>query len=107
LKKDYTLVRKRVIRKLKKKTSNIKTDNLPRNFNQKESPLEQINVEISCLNSYYGHLKHANAYGLKKHIFQNYLMNFRSDFRPEENFQAIKAKKDYLKVYREQSLAMV
>lgn len=100
IRKNYILSRKRVVRKFRKKVKVIKNINL---FNS-ENPLEVFISELSSLNSYYGHLNHANAYGLRKNTFNKYLLSFRSDFISGDSFKNIKINRFYQGVYREISL---
>ncbi len=60
---QYTLVRKKVVSRLKKK-------------------IRQGNADISVLNSYFGHFIHANTYGLRKSICEKITsFKFDSEYR--------------------------
>jgi hypothetical protein len=59
IKKDHTLVRRRVVNNLKYKLKKMKKDG---NLDKKN---------ISVINSYFGHFKHADSYNLRKNICEN------------------------------------
>ena len=103
VKEKYVLVRKRVKKKMKDKARHIAA----------HDPLESLDPwatarrQISTLNSYYGHLKHADAQNLKLRVFQKYLMDTRRDIRPAEDFRSLQIKKDDWNVYMGESCGLV
>jgi len=103
VKEKHVLVRKRVKKKIKDKARRI-ASNDPL---ESSDPWTTARREISCLNSYYGHLKHADAQNLKLRVFQKYLMDTRRDIRPAEDFRSLQIKKDDWNVYMGESCGLV
>jgi len=73
IKPNYILVRKRVVKKFKAKLNGVTVESLP------------------MINSYFGHLKRANSYNLRKDIFDNHLGELKQKFAPIGRFMALQA----------------
>ena len=52
---------------------------------------------LSTINSYYGTLKHANTYHLRRHIYHEELGHLRKFFRPDgPGYQHLRIRKAWL-----------
>jgi len=83
VKPDYTLVRKKVVKRLK--------DKLYRLNNAKEG-IPGLNKILATINSYYGHFKHASSFNLRKHIYESRLGKMREKFLPKPDYSSLKIK---------------
>jgi len=82
IKPDYTLVRKKVVSRLKNKLSWL---------NEAKKPLELRKI-LATINSYYGHFKHAFSFNLRKDIYENHLGGLRGEFLPKLNYSFLRIK---------------
>ena len=73
IKPDYVLVRRKVIGRLKNKM-----------YRLKNPTLKEL---LATANSYFGHFVHANAYKLRKSIYERY---FRDNFTAKKQYKSIK-----------------
>lgn len=68
VKSNYTLVRKKVVKRLKDKLYNYNMNNIdPGKF-------------LAVINSYYGHFRYAHSFNLRKNIYENFLGYFKKYF---------------------------
>ncbi|MFH0923111.1 MAG: RNA-directed DNA polymerase [Candidatus Falkowbacteria bacterium] len=88
IKSDYTLVRQKVVNRLKNKLSCV-------NFADVNSlnELEYLNKNLAMINSYYGHFKHAESFNLRKNIYNNHLGELKGAFLLKEGFVSLKIKR--------------
>ncbi|MEK7624768.1 MAG: RNA-directed DNA polymerase [Patescibacteria group bacterium] len=70
IKQDYSLVRRRVVTKLKSKLYSM-------NMANNRAPADQI---LSVVNSYYGHFRRAASYHLREEIYENHLGRLKEKF---------------------------
>ena len=84
IKPQYTLVRKKVVSRLK--------DKLYRLNNAKEG-IPGLNKILATINSYYGHFQHAFSYNLRRHIYENHLSKLREEFLPKPDYFSLKLNK--------------
>jgi hypothetical protein len=78
IKKDYTLVRQRVVDNLKHKLKKMKKDG---NLDKKD---------ISVINSYFGHFKHADSYNLRKNISEKIVKGSKIKITIKENYYSLR-----------------
>ena len=79
VKPGYTLVRQKVVKRLKNKM-----------YTLKEIPDSKI---LATINSYYGHFRHAFSFNLRKDIYDNHSGNLRERFEPKLNYVSLNIKK--------------
>ncbi len=90
IKPDYLLSRRRVVANLKQRLYQ---------FNQ-QIP-EPIDIKFiqhiqSCINSYYGHFKHANCFNLRKNFYLKHFKKLKTFLEPaDENFSHFILKEHY------------
>lgn len=114
----YVLSRKRVIANLKKKlhyfnkalNSNAKPWpdkttaqlTLPLIFSHQMPNWEFIQKAQATINSYYGHFRHANCFGLRKNLYQKYFKELNFFLEPaDKNFSSFIVKTEIKKLYQE------
>ena len=78
IKPKYGLIRKRVLRNLKRKLFYYNRDL----FNCGEPDKEFLLKVVSCINSYYGHFRHANSFNLRKHLYKKHFGILKRFFVP-------------------------
>jgi len=103
VKEKYVLARKKVVLNFKNKLEVIRNNNL----DIKQDPLQAINSESSVLNSYLGHMRKANSFGLRRDFWEKYLVSNRKEFRIIGGYIVIQVKKDYLNLYARKTLSNV
>jgi RNA-directed DNA polymerase len=72
IKLDYTLVRQKVVQRLKNKLYNYNINNIMNDIN--------LDKFLAVINSYYGHFRLASSFNLRKNIYENYLGYFKKYF---------------------------
>jgi len=78
IKKDHTLVRQRVVNNLKYKLRKMKkNDNLDKR-------------DVSVINSYFGHFKHADSYNLRKNISEKIVKGSKIKITIKENYYSLR-----------------
>jgi hypothetical protein len=95
IKPRYTLVRKRVISNLKTKLWHFNHGFLSVSNNQEQLTLPlskpptiiEIKKMLAMVNSYYGHLGHANTYNLRKHIYDKHFGVLKTFLLPVYNYK--------------------
>jgi hypothetical protein len=124
IKPKYTLVRKRVVKRLKEKIGgfiNVIPDligdperldsrfrgNDIRGGNDREGchpglkhchpelDSGSIQIILAIINSYFGHFRFANSFNLRKDIFINHLGKLKTYFQPKANFSALRCVRAY------------
>lgn len=115
---DYTLSRKRVVASLKKKlhyfnkSLNSSTKpwptkataqlTLPLILSHQMPDWEFIQKAQATINSYYGHFRHANCFGLRKNLYQKYFKELNFFLEPaDKNFSSFIVKPEIKKLYQE------
>jgi len=88
VKPGYTLVRQKVVKRLKHKLYNANCANLSE-FNKSDNPKKIL----AMINSYYGHFKHAYSFNLRKSIYDNHLGRLQKKIEPKLNFFSLNIKK--------------
>jgi len=82
IKPDYTLVRQKVVKRLKDKL-----------YWLKQIPASKFKIPdskiLAMLNSYYGHFKHAFSFNLRKNIYENHLGGLEEKFLPKSGYLAL------------------
>jgi hypothetical protein len=86
IKPAHTLVRQRVVKRLKQKLMFYAESD---NINRKE--LKNI---LAKINSYYGHFCYASSFNLRKNIYDKHLGGFKNNFIPRENYTSLKLSKN-------------
>ncbi len=87
IKPDYTLVRQKVVKRLKNKLSRVNLANV-----NKLNESEYLKKNLAMINSYYGHFKHAESFNLRKNIYNSHLAELKSAFSPKQNYLALNLK---------------
>ncbi len=80
VKRDYILVRRRIVKRLKEKLYWL----------NEEVPDFKI---LSTINSYYGHFRHACSFNLRKDIYENHLGERRKIFLPKTGYSSLRLAK--------------
>ena len=85
VKPDYTLVRKKVVNRLKDRLYNANSAD----YNEfcKKPDLKKV---LAMINSYYGHFSHAFSFNLRKGIYKNHLGNLQKKFLPKFKYTPLK-----------------
>ncbi len=86
IKPMYTLVRRKVIGRLKNKFFGL------------ERKLASDNKILATINSYYGHFRHASSFRLRENIYENHLGKLRDKFELTERSEFLKICEDSAKV---------
>jgi RNA-directed DNA polymerase len=81
IKKDYILVRKRVLNNFRLKLKKIIES---RNLNEET---------ISIINSYFGHFRHANSFNLRKSIYKKIISLYKKEATVKGNYFSLKLSK--------------
>jgi len=69
VKPNYILVRRRVIKSLKNRL--FRFNQALAGYTEGDPPLELVQKMLAIINSYFGHLRHADTFKLRKHLFEN------------------------------------
>jgi len=83
VKPDYILVRKKVVSRLKNKLYRL---------NNAKEKITGLNKILATINSYYGHLGHADSFNLRKNIYENHLASLKKYFLPDNNYAKVVSK---------------
>ncbi len=91
VKPEYVLSRRRVVGSCKNKIRNQKT--VLASFLKKgdKVPLERM---LSRVNSYFGHFRHSDSFGLRKHLTENHLESLKGVVDTDVNYLSLKIKKE-------------
>jgi hypothetical protein len=81
IKKDYILVRKRVVNNFRLKLKKIIES---RNLNKEA---------ISIINSYFGHFRHADSFNLRKSIYRKIISQYKKEVAVKGNYFSLKLPK--------------
>lgn len=90
IKPSYSLVRRRIVNNLKTKLYYFNKGQLLVSNNQQQLTLPlskppttaEIKKILAMVNSYYGHLHHANSYNLRKNIYDKHFGNLKTYIKP-------------------------
>jgi len=80
IKPDYTLVRKKVVRRLKDKLHQL---------NKNGGEIKNSKEILAMVNSYYGHFRHAFSFHLRKDIYENHLGKLKGKFLPKLDYTSL------------------
>jgi len=86
IKRDYVLVRQRIISRLKEKLHWL-------NENRGLRPGPADFKALSVINSYYGHFRHACSFNLRKDIYENHLGERKKTFLPKTDYSSFQLAK--------------
>ncbi len=93
VKPDYVLSRRRVVGNCKAKIRNSEAV-LSFLLNQKDkAPLLKM---VSRVNSYFGHFRHSDSFGLRKHLVEEHLKPLKGVTGADKNYCSLRIKKDAL-----------
>ena len=81
IKPRYTLVRQKVVSRLKDRLYKLNKD---------RTETKDLKEVLSMINSYYGHFSHAFSFNLRKNIYENHLGKLREKFLPKLNYSYLK-----------------
>ncbi len=95
---NYILSRRRVVSNLKQKLYLFNKGYLLSSNNQKQVCLplsqkpsrEEVDKMVSTINSYYGHLRHANTYRLRKNLYDKSFGNLKNYLVSVNKFRKVK-----------------
>ena len=77
VKPDYTLVRKKVVSRLKDRLHQL---------NKNGGEIKNLKEILAMVNSYYGHFRHAFSFNLRKGIYENHLGKLKGKFLPKLDY---------------------
>jgi len=90
VKPNYCLVRRRIVNNFKEKLNEFNSVPLP---DSPEIFQKQLTKILATINSYYGQLRHANTFFLRKSLYQKNFGVLRTYFKPNDsNFLSFKIK---------------
>jgi len=81
VKPRYTLVRQKVVSRLKDRLYKLNKDS---------REIKDLKEILAMINSYYGHFSHAFSFNLRKDIYENHLGKLRERFLPKLNYSYLK-----------------
>ena len=81
VKTRYTLVRQKVVSRLKDRLYKLNKDS---------REIKDLKEILAMINSYYGHFSHAFSFNLRKDIYENHLGKLRERFLPKLNYSYLK-----------------
>lgn len=95
---NYLLARNQVVQNLKTRLYLFNQGLLLMSNNQNQIPLplssppskSELSHILAMVNSYYGHLRHANCYHLRRHIYEWHFGMLRKYMYPDESYQSYK-----------------
>lgn len=85
VKPHYTLVRQKIVKRLKDKLYNTNYADYG-GFRE----IKDLKKILAMINSYYGHFSHAFSFNLRKDIYENHLGKLKGSFLPKLNYSFLK-----------------